>query len=45
MDVFFRMADIYSDTLGVIDTVEYTETYLNAAGSNVYTAINLIPPT
>lgn len=44
LDILFRMADIYTDTLGNIDTVQYTENFYNPDNSLVYTSENLIPP-
>lgn len=45
MDIFFRIADIYTDTLGVIDTVVLQEEFLNAEGTIVYNETFTIPPT
>jgi hypothetical protein len=45
MDILFRMADIYSDNVGVIDTVVYEEKYLNADGSVIIDRTYTIPPT
>lgn len=45
MDVLFRIADVYSDTLGAIDTVVLEEVYKNPAGTIVYDETFTIPPT
>lgn len=46
MDIRFRIADIYTDTLGVIDTVhDAVGTYLSPTGSTVLTDTFSIPPT
>lgn len=45
MDILFRIADIYSDGLGVIDTVELQEVLENASGDIVYDETITIPPT
>lgn len=44
MDVLFRMADIYTDNLGVIDTVNIDEEIFNPANVLVYSATQTIPP-
>ena len=44
LDILFRMADIYTDMVGNIDTVQYTENFYNPDNSLVYTSENLIPP-
>lgn len=45
MDILFRIADIYDDGSGVIDTVELEEVLLNSSDDIVYDEIILIPPT
>ena len=45
MDVFFRIADVYTDNLGVINTVELQEVFENPQGDIVYDETFLIPPT
>jgi hypothetical protein len=46
MDIKFRIADIYTDTLGVIDTVhDVVGTYLSPTGATVQTDTFSIPPT
>lgn len=45
MDILFRMADIYTDNLGVIDTVVLEEVFQDATGSIVYDETFTIPPT
>lgn len=45
MDILFRIADIYTDNLGVISTVELQEVYLNPSGDEVYDETITIPPT
>lgn len=44
MDVLFRIADIYTDNLGVIDTVVLEEIYKNPSGVIVYDETFTIPP-
>lgn len=44
MDVLFRMADIYSDTSGVIDIVQLEEVFQDAKGNIIYDETFLIPP-
>lgn len=43
-DAYFRMADIYSDNLGVISTVNLEEIYKNPDGTTVYDKTITIPP-
>ena len=45
MDVQFRIADIYTDNLGVISTVELQEVYVDPVGTIVYDETFTIPPT
>jgi len=45
MDVLFRIADIYTDNLGVISTVNILEEIYNPAGTLVYSGTQTIPPT
>jgi hypothetical protein len=45
MDVLFRIADEYLDTLGTIGQVELEEEILNIDGSTVIDQTVLIPPT
>lgn len=44
LEILFRIADIYSDDLGVIDTVELQEVYEDPEGNIVYDETFLIPP-
>lgn len=44
MDVLFRIADVSTDNLGVIDTVVLEEVFQNAAGDIVYDETFTIPP-
>jgi hypothetical protein len=44
MDILFRIADIYNDDPGVIDTVSLEEVFKNPAGTVVYDETFLIPP-
>jgi len=44
MDILFRIADIYIDDLGVIDTVVLQEVFENASGNIVYDETFTIPP-
>ncbi len=43
MDVLFRIADIYTDVVGVISTVRLEEVFFDAVGSIVYDKTFLIP--
>lgn len=43
MDVLFRIADVYTDNLGVIDTVVEQEIYKNPSGTTVYDQTFTIP--
>ena len=45
MDVLFRIADIYTDVVGVISTVRLQEVFFDAVGAIVYDKTFLIPPT
>lgn len=45
MDVLFRIADVYTDNLGVISTVVLEEVFKNPAGTIVYDETFTIPPT
>lgn len=45
MDVLFRIADVSTDNLGVIDTVVLQEVFQNATGTTVYDETFIIPPT
>jgi hypothetical protein len=45
MDILFRIADVYTDNLGVIETVELQEVFENASGNIVYDETFTIPPT
>ena len=42
MDIIFRMADIYSDISGFINTVNYEQTYFDAKGTVVYNSENSV---
>jgi hypothetical protein len=42
-DIYFRIADMYSDNLGVIDTVVLEEVFLNADGDIVFDETYTIP--
>jgi len=44
MDIYFRIADLYNDNLGVINTVVLEEVYKNASGTIVYDQTFIIPP-
>ena len=44
MDVLFRIADVSTDNLGVIDTVVLQEVFQNATGATVYDETFTIPP-
>lgn len=44
MDIRFRIADIYTDNLGVIDTVVLEEIYKDPSGDIVYDQTFTIPP-
>ena len=44
-DVFFRMANVYSDNLGVIDTVEIEEIIKDPSGTIIHDVTVTIPPT
>ena len=44
-DILFRIADVYTDTLGVIDTVNIQETIYNPANVVVYNETQTIPPS
>lgn len=45
MEINFRIADQYTDNLGVIDTVVLQEIYNNPSGDIVYNETFIIPPT
>ena len=45
LDILFRMADLYTDSLGVIDTVNVGEEIYDPAGDLIYSATQQIPPT
>jgi len=44
MDILFRIADVYTDNLGMIETVELEEIYKDPSGNIVYDETFLIPP-
>jgi hypothetical protein len=44
MDILFRIADVYTDNLGVIDNVVLQEIYHNPSGNIVYNETFTIPP-
>jgi len=44
-DILLRIADVYTDTLGVIDTVNIQETIYNPANVVVYNETQTIPPS
>jgi hypothetical protein len=44
MDLLFRMAQTYTDTIGVIDTVQVTETVKDQEGNDVEHITLTIPP-
>jgi hypothetical protein len=43
LDILFRIADVYTDNLGVIDTVVLEEIYKNPSGTIVYDETFTIP--
>lgn len=45
MDILFRIANVYTDNLGVIDTVVLEEIFKNPSGTVIYDETFTIPPT
>jgi|GEM_PF-2008660 len=44
MDILFRIADVYTDNLGVIDNIVLEEVYFDPTGAIVYDETFTIPP-
>ena len=44
MDINFRIADVYTDNLGVISTVVLQEIIMNPSGTTIYNETITIPP-